>query len=119
MPTIKFINEKKSIEVSEGANLRKAALRENVQLYTGPSRVLNCHGFGHCASCRVLIKKGRENVSPQGWFEKLRLVAGPLTFFFRLGREEELRLACRTRVYGDVEIETQPSMNWDGEKFWG
>jgi hypothetical protein len=67
----------------------------------------------------VLIKKGRENVSPQGWFEKLRLIAGPLTFFFRLNREDELRLACRTRVYGDIEVETQPSMNLHGEKFWG
>jgi ferredoxin len=119
MPTIKFINEKKTVEVPEGANLRKAALRENIPLYKAPSTVLNCHGFGHCGSCRVLIKKGRENVSRQGWFEKLRLIVGPLTFFYRLGRENELRLACRTRVYGDVEVETRPSMNLHGEKFWG
>ena len=118
MPTIKFLNEKKTVEVPEGANLRKAALRENAPLYKGPHRVFNCHGFGLCGSCRVLIKKGRENVSPPSWFEKLRVRIG-LTFFYRLGHEDEMRLACRTKVHGDLEVETRPSMNLHGEKFWG
>lgn len=118
MPTVTFTKEKKTVEVSNGANLRKAALREGVQLYPGIHKYLNCHGFGQCASCRVLIKKGQENVSRQGLFEKLRLLLGPITFFARLDREDELRLACRTQVRGDIEVETQPSVNWHGEKFW-
>ena len=119
MPTVKFVNEKKTIEVPEGANLRREAMNNGVQLYPGVHRYVNCLGLGQCASCRVVIKKGAENVSRQGFFEKLRLIAGPITFFARLGHEKDLRLACQTKVEGDIEVETQPSLNWHGEKFWG
>ncbi|MEO1995444.1 MAG: ferredoxin [Planctomycetaceae bacterium] len=119
MPTVKFVKEKQSIEVPEGANLRKEALRAGVELYAGPHKVLNCRGLGQCASCQVNICKGEQNVSPQGLFERLRLLLGPLTFFSRLGREDTLRLSCQTRVRGDVEIETHPTFNWHGDKFWG
>ncbi len=119
MPTVKFVNEKKSIEVPEGANLRKEAMKNGIELYSGPHRYLNCMGFGQCASCRVRIVKGRENVSRQKLYEKLRLIAGPLTFFARLGNEDSLRLSCRTTVQGDCEVETHPPINWSGEKFWG
>jgi len=119
MPQVKFVNEKKSIEVPQGANLRKEALKAGVDLYPGMHKYLNCRGFGQCASCRVYITKGEENVSRQGIFEKLRLLLGPLTFFARLGHEKDLRLACQCRVNGDVEVVTQPQMNLYGEKFWG
>jgi ferredoxin len=119
MPTVKFVNEKKSIEVPEGANLRKEAMKNGIELYSGPHRYLNCMGFGQCASCRVRIVKGQENVGRQGLFEKLRLIAGPLTFFARLGNEDTLRLSCQTTVQGDCEVETHPPINWSGEKFWG
>ena len=122
MPTVKFVNEKKTIEVPEGANLRKEALKAGIELYSGVHKVLNCHGFGQCASCRVRIAKGKENVSRQGLFEKLRFLAfvlDPFAFFHRLGQEEELRLSCQTRVHGDIEVETHPPMNWHGDRFWG
>ena len=32
MPKIKFIREDREIEVEEGANLRKAAIKEGIQL---------------------------------------------------------------------------------------
>lgn len=119
MPKVKFINEKKEVEVPAGANLRKVAMNNGVQLYSGPHQYLNCMGFGQCASCRVQIKKGIDNVSRQGIFEKLRLILGPITFFARMGHEQDLRLACQTRVNGDVEVETHPAVNWHGERFWG
>jgi ferredoxin len=119
MPSVKFINEKKTIEVPEGANLRKEALKAGVELYPGVHQYLNCHGLRQCASCRVMIKKGKENVSRQGLIEKLRLIAGPITYFARIGHEDDLRLACATRVLGDIEVETQPGVNWHGDRFWG
>jgi ferredoxin len=122
MPTVKFINEKKTIEVEEGANLRREARKAGVQVYAGVERVLNCRGFGVCTNCQVQIKKGTENVSKQGFWEKmnmLNVLMHPFTFFARLGHEESLRLACRTKVYGDIEVETNPPMNWHGDKFWG
>lgn len=118
MPKIKFVNEKKEVEVEPGANLRKVAMREGVQLYSGVHQYVNCMGLGQCASCRVQITKGVENVSRQGIFEKLRLLLGPLTFFARLGHERDLRLACQARVNGDIEVETRPGMNLHGERFW-
>ncbi|REJ95445.1 MAG: (2Fe-2S)-binding protein [Planctomycetota bacterium] len=119
MPTVKFVNEKRSIEVPEGANLRKEALKHGVELYSGVHRYANCRGFGQCGSCRVHIEKGQENVSRPGILERLRLLLGPITFFARLGNEDKLRLACRTRIYGDCEVQTHPPVNWHGEeKFW-
>lgn len=119
MPKIKFVNEKKEIEVVPGTNLRKAALNEGVELYPGVHKYVNCMGLGQCGSCRVQITKGVENVSPQGLLERLRLILGPITFFARLGHEKDLRLACQTRVNGDIEVETKPQPNWHGDRFWG
>jgi ferredoxin len=119
MPKIKFVNEKKEIEVEPGANLRKVALKEGIELYPGIHKYVNCMGFAQCASCRVQITKGLENVSPQGWWEKLRLTVGPDTWFARLGHEQDLRLSCQVEVNGDIEVQTRPEPNWHGERFWG
>jgi ferredoxin len=119
MPVINFVKEKKKVEVPEGANLRKEAMKAGVQVYPGLHQVLHCPGIGQCASCRVKILKGAEsNVSKQGLWEKLRLILGPITFFARLGNEKELRLSCQTKVTGDIDVETQPGVNWHGDKFW-
>jgi ferredoxin len=118
MPKIKFVKEKKEIEVESGANLRKVALHEGIELYPGIHQYVNCLGFGQCASCRVRITKGVENVSPAGWWEKLRLLM-PDTFFARLGHEQDMRLACKTAVNGDIEVETKPEGNLYGDRFWG
>ncbi len=95
-------------------------LRAGIELYPGIHRILNCHGFGQCGSCCVKVKKGKENLSPQTFYERLRMIVGMFTSAARKGHEDELRLACRTRVLGDVEIETKPDlMNLYGERFWG
>jgi ferredoxin len=119
MPSVKFVNEKKTIEVPQGANLRKEALNAGIELYPGVHQYLNCHGLRLCASCRVIIKKGEQNVSRPGWFERLRFLIGPITYFAKLGHREDLRLACATRVLGDIEVETQPAVNLHGDRFWG
>ncbi len=114
MPIIKFVNEKKEIQVPEGSNLRSEAMRAGVRLYPGINKVLNCHGFGHCGSCRVLISKGMENVSRMGFMERLRL---KFSMAF-IGSENTMRLACQTKVNGDVEVLTRPPMNWFGDNFF-
>lgn len=118
MPTVKFTKEKKSIEVADGANLRKAALKEGIQIYSGPHTVVNCRGLGQCGSCTVLVKSGQ--VSPKGMWEKLRAALGPLLSLKLLsnGGEGEVRLACQTKVQGNCEVVTKPGINWHGEKFW-
>lgn len=119
MPTVTFKKEKKTIEVPEGSNLRKEARKAGIEVYPGLYKIFNCRGMGLCCSCRVYIKDGIQNVSKQGFWERLHLFLNPFGFFSRLGHEEDLRLSCQTKVIGDIEVETQPEFNWHGEKFWG
>jgi len=117
MPTITFASEKKEIQVPEGANLRKEALRAGragVALYPGINAIANCHGFGTCGSCRVLITKGMENASPKGILESVRLAVS----LAAIGNEATMRLACQTRVNGDMTVTTCPSMNLYGDNFF-
>jgi ferredoxin len=114
MPKITFANEKKEIQVPEGANLRREALQAGVALYPGIHKVVNCHGLGQCGACRVLVTKGMENCSPKGFMEKTRLGVS-LAY---IGNEETMRLACQTRVNGDITVTTCPPMNLFGENFF-
>ncbi|MEK6233289.1 MAG: (2Fe-2S)-binding protein [Planctomycetales bacterium] len=119
MPIINFVNEKKQVQVPEGTNLRKAALDAGVELYSFPHNWVNCRGFSVCASCRVLIKKGGENVSEMGMLEtgRLKYVPDPQAMAY-IGNEKEMRLACQTVVNGDVDVETKPPLNLFGESFF-
>jgi len=111
MPKVKFIREKQEIEVEEGANLRKVALANGIALYPGIHRLLNCRGLAQCGSCMVLLKKGTAaNAGRKGLMETLRLSLG----WAAIGNEGEARLACQTRVMGDLQVETQPKFNWTG-----
>jgi ferredoxin len=114
MPKVTITNEKKDIEVPAGANLREALRREGIEVYPGLSRYLNCMGNGMCGECRVLVKKGAENLSPKGLFERGKL----FVMLTAVGHESEMRLSCKCAVNGDCTIETTPEMNLSGETFW-
>ncbi|REJ95992.1 MAG: (2Fe-2S)-binding protein [Planctomycetota bacterium] len=133
MPTVKFIREKKEIDVPEGTNLRKAAIQAGVNLYQGVNgygetinKFLNCHGWGFCGTCTVGIEAGKENLSPMGTWEKLKFHGLPtpdpllatINCMHFIGNEDRLRLACKTIVNGDVEVETGPEFNATGENFF-
>ena len=128
MPVVKFTNEKKEIEVADGANLRKEALKAGINLYygfnglgAGVNKLLNCYGLGSCGSCRVLITKGMENASPMGAWEKMKFklpVPDPLPSLAFVGHEDTMRLACQTTVHGDMEVQTNPQVDLYGENFF-
>ncbi len=118
MPKVTFVNEKKEIEVEAGANLRDAARQAGIPIYGGLDKYLNCRGLGLCGTCRVLVKKGMENLTPKTFMERFNLNAHPLTMLAAIGHEDEMRLSCQVRVNGDCSVETQPAMNWSGENFW-
>ena len=118
MPKITFVNEKVEIEVSEGTNLRQAARNAGISVYKGLDKYLNCRGFGLCGTCKVLIKKGMENVNPRTVMEKINLNLHPLSMLASIGREDEMRLSCQVKVNGDCTVETTPGINWSGENFW-
>lgn len=136
MPVVKFIKEKKEIEVPAGSNLRKEAIKAGVNLYPGINgfgasinKFANCHGLGQCGMCRVNILKGMENASKMGIMEKARLripiptpvtplALDPIPAMAYLGHEETMRLACQTTIQGDMEVETGPEFNLFGENFF-
>jgi len=115
MPKVKFVQEKLEIEVPAGANLRREALKAGVALYPIHPQV-NCHGFGHCGQCRVLLSEATASGAEKpGWRERLRLKLS----FFAIGHEKTMRLACQTRVVGDLEVTTKPAANLYGtQKTW-
>ena len=114
MPIINFVNEKKQIQVPEGANLRKEALKAGVQVYKGIHKVLHCPGIAQCGTCGVLITKGMENTNARTMLERLRMKFS----FAYIGNEETMRLSCQTQVNGDVDVVTTPDMNLYGENFF-
>ena len=84
---------------------------------------------GMCGTCRVLITKGMENASPMGLMERTRfkwpiptpvtpLALDPLPCMAFVGNEDTMRLACQTRVNGDMEVQTTPPLNLFGENFF-
>ena len=136
MPVIKFIKEQKEIEVPEGANLRKEAIKAGVNTHqglngfgAGLNKIANCHGFGQCGTCRVRIVKGMENASKMGFVEKTRfripvptpvtpLAFDPVPCMAFVGEEDSMRLSCQVTVHGDMEVETGPELDLFGENFF-
>ncbi len=111
MPKVRFLRSGTEVEVEQGANLRQVALRNGVQLYPGIHRLANCHGLGQCGSCRVLLQNGTErNAGPRTLVEKLRLAMA----YFAIGHGDAMRLACQTRVMGDLDVLEQPPVNFSG-----
>jgi ferredoxin len=133
MPLVKFIKEKKEIEVPIGANLRNEALKAGINLNQGlngmgseMNRIFNCKGLGLCGTCRVLIKDGVENTNKMTLREWLKfktlvptgLVPDPIPALAYIGHEDEMRLACCTTVHGDLTVESGPELNLFGENFF-
>jgi ferredoxin len=122
MPKVTLVNEKKELEVASGANLRDELRKASVQVNFYPldtsggllGRYLNCFGHGTCGTCKVLVKKGMENLNGKGTLEKFTLARMLTT----IGHEDEMRLSCQVQVNGDCTIETRPAANWSGENFW-
>lgn len=114
MPKVVFTNEKKDLEVPQGANLRQEAMTAGIQVYRGIDKFLHCPGWAICGTCRVLVKKGMENLSAKGLREKAKLAM----MMSSIGHEDEMRLSCQVQVNGDCTIETRPPLNLSGDNFW-
>ena len=114
MPKVNFVNEKKTVDVEAGANLRKEALKHGIGLYPHIHKIINCHGLGQCGTCRVLITKGMGHTNERTTMEKLRLGMS----FAYIGHEDTMRLSCQTKVQGDIDVVTKPPLNLYGENFF-
>ena len=101
MPTVTVMGT--SFTCEYGANLRKVLLDNQVPLYNGKSKYINCMGIGTCGTCAVEIIG---EVSPANWKDKTRRSLPPHSI------TKNRRLACQTKVLGDIEV-----IKYDG--FWG
>ena len=132
MPIITFVNEQKQIEVPDGANLRKEAKRAGINLNLGVNgfgssvnKYLHCRGNGLCGTCRVLITKGMENTNPLTRREWVKFktpiptpIPEPVSCLAYVGHEDTMRLACMTKVHGDIEVVSGPEVDLFGENFF-
>lgn len=82
----------KTVEVAPGTTLLDAALDHDIPLEHA------CGGFCACTTCHVHVKDGLANLSNIQEEELDRLE-------YRDGRSENSRLACQSKVYGDVVVE--------------
>ena len=136
MPVIKFVKEKKEIQVAKGANLRAEALKAGINVNCAISgisegidnfsekfsSVVNCKGMGMCGTCRVRITSGMANTNALTMREKAKFkympFPDPVPCMAYLGNEDTMRLACLTEVNGDITVETKPELNMFGENFF-
>jgi ferredoxin len=102
MPTVEFLNEAKTVDCGQYANLRKVALLHGVEVYKGFDRVANCQGNGLCGTCVMEIVEGAQNLSPKTLRER---------YCFKLrGKPANYRLSCQCQVLGDVACITAPAL---------
>ncbi|MDR9402223.1 MAG: 2Fe-2S iron-sulfur cluster-binding protein [Halothece sp. Uz-M2-17] len=85
----------KTFTCDQGANLRKVLLDNNIDVYNGNARVINCRGLGTCGTCTVEVEG---EVSPKGQREKFRLSLPPHQ------ADTTRRLSCQVKVLGDVKV---------------
>lgn len=98
MANITFIKEKSEVIAADGANLREKSIQNGIDIYTFRGKMMNCGGYGQCATCIVEIVEGIDNLSPKTDFEQRKLKKKP----------ENYRLACQTLVNGPISVKTKP-----------
>lgn len=90
MPQIHFVPDEQSVDVRDETTVLRAAIA------AGLPHAHACGGNARCSTCRVLVVEGLEHCSDRNARETAiadRLQCGP-----------EIRLACQTKVSGDVAV---------------
>ncbi len=93
MPTVEFRGE--TIECEEGAVLRDVLVEAGLTPHNGRADLFNCRGHGTCGTCAVAVEGA---VGERTDAERRRLSLPPHD------PDDGLRLACQTRVRGDVSV---------------
>ena len=100
MPKIELVREGRTLEVPEGANLRRALLDDGVEVYRATDVALNCRGNGLCGTCVVEVEPAGA-LSPVTLKEKAKL--------WQYG-ERPMRLSCQAKVTGDCRVLSVPQL---------
>src|SRR5438132_14384664 len=90
MPFLEILPDHRTCEISSDESILTASLR------AGIPHTWVCGGHARCSTCRVLVLDGLEHCVTRTTQEQVlaeRLIFGP-----------GIRLACQTRVTGDVKL---------------
>jgi class 3 adenylate cyclase/nitrite reductase/ring-hydroxylating ferredoxin subunit len=90
MPKIVCLPDNTQFSIGGGETILEASLRSGLQ------HAHACGGRAHCSTCRVWILEGLEHCNERNELE--RAIADPLRF------GPEVRLACQTKVSGDLKL---------------
>ena len=90
MPSIYFLPDEKRVEARRNRSILHASLR------AGIPHAHACGGRARCSTCRVLVLEGLEFCAPRNLRE--RAIAARLHF------DAAVRLACQTKIVGDVTL---------------
>ncbi|NEO88547.1 MAG: (2Fe-2S)-binding protein [Spirulina sp. SIO3F2] len=101
MPTVTAQGQ--TVSCAVGSNLRQILLQHGIPVHNGNATLINCRGLGTCGTCAVQVSGA---VSEANWRDRARRSLPPHN------PEQGRRLACQTRVLGDVTVK-----KFDG--FWG
>lgn len=85
--------DNKTIVASPDSSILEATLKANIK------HIHVCGGNARCTTCRVYVIEGLENCLPRN--EKERQLAE------KLGFPENIRLACQTKIRGNITIRRQ------------
>jgi ferredoxin len=101
MPTVHFRD--REVDCERGAVLRDVLLDAGLTPHNGRADRLNCRGHGSCGTCAVAVDGETTDRTVR---ERARLRVPPHD------PGSGLRLACQTRVLGDLTVEKHAG-------FWG
>jgi ferredoxin len=97
MPKIKFLVEHHEVDVRAGRSVREVALEVGIFPNREFFSDFTCGGRGLCGTCKVWVRESASNAaSPPNLRERFH------------GAGNGRRLACQTRVLGDIEVTTMP-----------
>ena len=104
MPTIHYTGINQKVECSESnCTILSASIDNRIP------HMHECGGNGQCTTCRVRILDGIENVSPRLKNEK--------DIAFQRNWDPSVRLACQTKILGDVKVQRLIWSSADINKF--
>lgn len=90
MPQVHLTTDKRTIDCHPEETLLTAALRHGIHHSHA------CGGNARCSTCRIVILRGNAHCSPRGEDET--------TLSRQLNFPDNMRLACQTRVEGEVYV---------------
>lgn len=91
MPKIRFLNSNMELEVPDNTSILEAALAHDIEIDN------DCGANGVCGTCQVHIEHGLKNLSEMTDGERELL---EMTDYV----PDKSRLACQTRVFGDIVL---------------